>query len=95
MLFTFYCRDRANHEAVRQANRAEHLAYLDKAGSSRIVFAGPLLTDDATKPLGSLLIVDCADRRAAEAFAAGDPYAKAGLFSEVVIAAIRQVLPKP
>lgn len=93
MLFTFYCRDRANHEPVRQANRAEHLAYLEKAGG-RIVFAGPLLTDDGAKPVGSLLIVDCADRRAAEAFAAGDPYAKAGLFAEVAIAAIRQVLPK-
>ena len=94
MLFTFYCRDRANYEAVRQANRADHLAYLEKAGS-RIVFAGPLLTDDGAKPLGSLLIVDCADRRAAEAFAAGDPYAKAGLFTDVAITAIRQVLPKP
>ena len=31
MLFTFYCRDRANHEAVRQANRPEHLAYLEQA----------------------------------------------------------------
>jgi uncharacterized protein YciI len=93
MLFSFYCRDRANHEAVRQANRAEHLAYLDKAGS-RVVFAGPLLTDDGAKPLGSLLLVDCADRREAEAFAAGDPYAKAALFAEVTITALRQVLPK-
>jgi hypothetical protein len=94
MLFSFFCRDRANHEAVRQANRAEHLAYLDRA-ASRVVFAGPLLSDDGSKPLGSLLLVDCADRRAAEAFAAGDPYAKAGLFAEVTITAIRQVLPKP
>jgi uncharacterized protein YciI len=94
MLFTFYCRDRANHEAVRQANRPEHLAYLDKAGS-RIVFAGPLLTDDGARPLGSLLIVDCDDRRAAEAFAAGDPYATAGLFAEVVITAARQARPAP
>ena len=93
MLFSFYCRDRANHEQVRAANRPEHLAYLEKAGS-QLVFAGPLLTDDGAKPLGSLLVVDCADRRAAEAFAAGDPYAKAGLFAEVSIAAVRQVFPK-
>jgi len=93
MLFSFYCRDRANHEAVRLANRPDHLAYLEKA-ASRLVFAGPLLTDDGAKPIGSLLVVDCADRRDAEAFAAGDPYAKAGLFAEVVIAAVRQVFPK-
>jgi hypothetical protein len=93
MLFSFFCRDRASQESVRQANRADHLGYLEKAGS-RIVFAGPLLTDDGAKPLGSLLVVDCADRRDAEAFAAGDPYAKANLFAEVTITALRQVLPK-
>jgi uncharacterized protein YciI len=52
------------------------------------------LTDDGARPLGSLLVVDCDDRRAAEAFAAGDPYAKANLFAEVTITALRQVLPK-
>jgi uncharacterized protein YciI len=34
---------------------------------------------------GSLVILDVADRAAAEAWAAGDPYAKAGLFAQVAI----------
>ena len=43
------------------------------------------------KPRGSLLILDVADRAEAEAFAAGDPYAKAGLFESAVIRPFRQV----
>jgi hypothetical protein len=42
-------------------------------------------------PNGSLLVVDVADRAAAEALAAGDPYAEAGLFDSVTIRAFRQV----
>ena len=37
----------------------------------------------------SLIVVDGADRAAAEAIAAGDPYAKAGLFESVKITAFR------
>jgi uncharacterized protein YciI len=36
---------------------------------------------------GSLLILDVPDRTAAEGWAAGDPYAKAGLFGRVEIRA--------
>lgn len=93
MLFALYCIDKANHAQVRQANRPEHLAYLETF-AEKLVFAGPLLTDDGQAPLGSLLVVELADRAAAEAFAAGDPYAKAGLFTEVRITAVRQVFPK-
>jgi uncharacterized protein YciI len=42
--------------------------------------------------LGSLLIVDFEDRQAAEAFAAADPYAKAGLFAQVDIVAWKKVI---
>jgi uncharacterized protein YciI len=47
--------------------------------------------DPEGKPCGSLLVVDVADRRAAETFAAGDPYAQAGLFESVVIRPFRTV----
>jgi hypothetical protein len=38
---------------------------------------------------GSMLIIEVADRAAAEAFAASDPYAVAGLFERVEIRAWR------
>jgi hypothetical protein len=42
---------------------------------------------------GSLLIIDFADRKAAEDFAANDPYNKAGLFESVIIRRWKKVIP--
>jgi hypothetical protein len=53
-----------------------------------------LLAEDGTTPIGSLLVVEAADRAAIEAFCAADPYALAGLFAEVRQTPWRQVLPK-
>jgi uncharacterized protein YciI len=56
--------------------------------------AGPTLSEDGERMTGSLLILDFADRTEAQAFADGDPYAKAGLFERVEIRPWRKVLPK-
>lgn len=92
MNFALYCIDKAGHSQLRADNRPAHLDYL-KANLDRLVVAGPLLADDGVTVLGSLLIIEAADRAAAEAFAAGDPYAKAGLFESVTIRAFKKVLP--
>jgi hypothetical protein len=42
---------------------------------------------------GSVLMLDLADRAAADAFAEGDPYARAGLFESVVIRPWKKVFP--
>ena len=42
--------------------------------------------------MGSLLIIDFPDRVAAESCAAGDPYAKAGLFESVEIRPWKKVI---
>ena len=91
MLFVLTCRDRPGHLEVRKANRAAHLDYLAER-AAQIRLAGPLL-DPADAPAGSLIVIEVADRAAAEAFAAGDPYAKAGLFASVDIDPFRQVVP--
>lgn len=92
MHFVFYCTDKAGAGAVRAANREAHLAYL-KAHADNVFAAGPLQTDDGAGMTGSVLILDLPDRAAAEAFAEGDPYAKAGLFDSVVIRRWKKVLP--
>lgn len=92
MNFALYCVDKAGHGQTRADNRPAHLDYL-KANLDRILLAGPLLGDDGTSVLGSLLVIEADDRAAAEAFAAGDPYAKAGLFESVTIKAFKKVLP--
>jgi uncharacterized protein YciI len=93
MLFCLYNLDRPQSLPVRQAHRAAHIAYLESQGE-RLVAAGPLLSDDGEAMIGSLIILDCADRAEAEAFAAGDPYAAAGLFETVTIRPWRRVFPR-
>ncbi len=90
-LFAIHCLDKPESGALRAQTRALHLAYLD-AIEPRIFVAGPLLDLEGVA-MGSLMIVDCADRRAAYDFAAGDPYSLAGLFQSVAITAWRQVYP--
>ena len=89
MMFTIYCQDRPGALATRLEVRPTHLAYLDTHAAS-LRLAGPVL-DAEGNPNGSLLVVDVADRAAAEALTAGDPYAKAGVFESVTIRAFRQV----
>lgn len=93
MHFVFQCFDKPGAADVRAANRPAHIAYLD-SHESRIVAAGPLLTEDGTGMIGSVLIVECDDRAAAEAFAAADPYTLAGLFERVEIRPWRKAYPK-
>lgn len=93
MLFAIQCVDKPGHAHLRAANRAAHLTYLD-GFASYIVLAGPTLTDDGQGMTGSVLIMDFPDARAAEAFAAGDPYRKAGLFESATVKPFRKVYPK-
>ncbi len=88
MRVALICRDRPGALAVRKANRQAHLDYI--AASGVVEMAGPLL--DGGEMAGSLLILDVPDLAAAEAWAAGDPYAKAGLFDSVTIREWRKVI---
>jgi uncharacterized protein YciI len=92
MLFAIYCIDNPNSLDVRLANRPAHLEYLN-GFLAQIVIAGPLLDDAGENPVGSLLVMEFPYMASAEAFAAGDPYAKAGLFQSVSVRPYRKVLP--
>ena len=89
MLFALICTDRPGGLDLRMATRPAHLAYLEQQ-AGRIMSGGAML-DPEGKPCGSLLVIEAADRAEAEAFAAGDPYARAGLFESTVIRPFRQV----
>ncbi|HPU16821.1 MAG TPA: YciI family protein [Polymorphobacter sp.] len=89
--FAIHCIDKPDSADLRAATRPEHLAYIGKVIDSVLV-AGPLLSLDGA-PIGSLLIVDFADRKAAIQFAADDPYALAGLFASVAVTAWKKVFP--
>ena len=84
MHFIIYCTDKPDSTTIRSENRDAHLEFL-KNNRTSLYTAGPTLSDDGESMNGSLLVVDFPDRAAVEAFAAADPYAKAGLFESVVI----------
>ena len=84
MLYALICIDRPDSLAVRQANRPEHLAYIERLGDT-IVLAGPFIDADSQAMNGSLIVIDAPSLEAAQEIAAGDPFAKAGLFASVEI----------
>lgn len=79
MLIAFIGKDKAGALQTRLDNRDAHVAYLKETGV--VTYAGPLLDADE-QMCGSLVVLDVADMAAAEQWAAGDPYAKAGLFEQ-------------
>lgn len=94
MLFAITAEDKPDSATIRRDTRPAHLEYLKTAGS-RIVAAGPLLAPDGEAMIGSLLIVEAEGLAQAKAFAASDPYAKAGLFARTAIAPWRKVILNP
>ena len=92
--FAIHCIDKPDAGALRSATRPAHLAYLDGQNErGRIYTCGPLLSESG-EPIGSLLIVEVPDRRAAYDFAAHDPYAEAGLFASVAVTSWRRIYPE-
>jgi uncharacterized protein YciI len=84
MLYALICTDKPDSLAVRMANRPDHVAYLQSLGET-LVFAGPFLRADGETMNGSLVVIEAASLDAAQSIAAGDPFAKAGLFASVEI----------
>ena len=83
MRVALICTDKPRHLEVRKSNRDAHLGHL-KAHENVVEMAGPLIDPDG-QMYGSLIILDVETMDQAERFAAEDPYAKAGLFSDVRI----------
>ncbi len=89
MLVAVICTDKEGALDLRMANREAHLAYIGETGV--VAQAGPFLDADG-QMCGSLVILDVPDMDAARAWAAGDPYAQAGLFSDVRIEQWKKVV---
>jgi hypothetical protein len=84
MLFALICTDKPGAQDVRLANRTAHLEFIS-ANQERIRLGGPMLTEDGSGMVGSLIIMEGDSKADVEALAAQDPYAKADLFESVDI----------
>ncbi len=92
MLFAFVLHDAPGMATRRVEIRPEHKAYL-AAVADKIAFAGPLL-DDAGAMSGSLLVIDFADRAAALAWLAAEPFTRAGVYGSSEVTAFRNLWPQ-
>jgi hypothetical protein len=92
MQYAIYGLDKPNGLELRKANRDAHVAHL-RRHIDNIVVAGPLLSEDGATMIGSLIVIDFADKAQLDAFLTDDPYAKAGLFQSVAVRPWKKVLP--
>lgn len=83
------CIDKPGHLQTRLENRASHLEHIKTTGI--VEMAGPFLDADGAM-IGSLVILTVETLDEAKAWAAADPYAKAGLFESVTIREWKKVV---
>jgi uncharacterized protein YciI len=92
-------RDAEGAAAARAAARPAHLERLQPlVDAGRLKLAGPMPRVDGLAPAeggvtGSLMVAAFADLAAAEAWAADDPYVRAGVFASVEVQPFWPVLP--
>ena len=78
------CRAKPAIDELRAATLPAHTRFLD--GYSEVTwYSGPLFTDDNQNAIGSLRLIEFADRVAATAYIDADPYTKAGIFQSIAI----------
>jgi uncharacterized protein YciI len=90
MPFAIMALDKPGAGAIRAENRPAHLEHLDRF-AAKLLAGGAVLADDGATPVSSLIVFDTEDRAEVEAFMAGDPFSKAGLFVSVSIYPWRKV----
>ncbi|MCK5546795.1 MAG: YciI family protein [Rhodospirillaceae bacterium] len=93
MLFAIYATDKSDALETRMAARQAHLDYLKNGFNDKILTAGPRLSDDGEKMIGSLIVIDLPNRAAVDNFCKNDPYAIAGVFATVEITGFKAVFP--
>jgi uncharacterized protein YciI len=94
MLCVLFCEDKPDSEALRLANRENHLSWVSTK-TDQIRLAGPMLSDDGEHMLGSVFILEADSIDAARRFNSEDPYTLAGLWGNVIVRPFRQVIPAP
>lgn len=99
MLYMILGQDAADALPKRRATRPAHLEYLRTlVEQGRLVLAGPRPRVDATDAgeagfHGSLIVAEFASLEEARAWAAADPYARAGVFERVDVEPFVRALP--
>ena len=97
MWYAIICEDKPNSLALRMETRPAHLAALQLLqNEGRLLTAGPLPAIDSENPgdngfTGSVIIAEFDSISDAETWAQSDPYAVAGVFTNVVVKPYKKV----
>lgn len=97
MLYLIYAQDLPGTLEQRLAARPMHLARLQALrDEGRLVIAGPNPAIDSNDPgqagfTGSTVIAEFSSLKAAQSWAAQDPYVDAGVYGEVTVKPFKQV----
>jgi uncharacterized protein YciI len=82
--FVFRGSDRPGAGELRARVRDEHRRYIRSPRvDCRVVAGGPLMEDDGNRMIGTLLVLEAANRAAAMSFLNHDPYMREGLFASI------------
>jgi len=87
MLFVVHALDREKILPTRAKHYRAHRIHLDRAEEHHVgvITAGTLVADDGETPVGSIFVIDAADRAAVDAFTRSDPYHVNGVWERVEI----------
>jgi uncharacterized protein len=87
MLFSVFTLDAPGTVDKRKAVHADHVAHLKSARTHgvTVTVGGPLVSDDGASSIGSLMVLEAADRAAVEKFNRADPFHKTGVWGKVEI----------
>ncbi len=91
MLFVIHAIDRDDGGVLRAQLYDAHRSYLAASPVKRVM-SGPMLGEDLTSRIGTLIIIDVANRMEANVFANADPFFQAGLFLQHSLFAFENVL---
>jgi uncharacterized protein YciI len=87
MLFAIHAVDRAGALDKRLSHYDAHKAFLSDTTpfDVTIVMSGPLTADDGETMIGSLFLIEAAERAVVERFHQADPFFAAGIWQTVTI----------
>jgi uncharacterized protein YciI len=94
MDYLIYAEDKPDSLHIRQAARADHIAWLKAPSEVSLLAAGPWLDADG-EMRGSLVIVSALDQKTVEDWLARDPYKAAGLTAAVTVKPYNWVIGRP
>ena len=91
MLFVIFCIDKPDAAETRAATMKAHVDYL-ATNPIKIVMSGPLVSDDGGKTIGSLYMLEAANRAEVEEFQRADPLYNADIWQMVEVRAFNKRL---